>query len=248
VQAGDSLFSVAETLGLSPNELVYWNRELYPTLQTTPALKAGWVLVTDGPPLPTPTPRPTPTPPTQLAGPPNPGLEAFPAGASVTVSYYAISGSTRGELFAAMDANGPYSEWLGSRADAATHTRASFNFRFRTDAAGCSVVLIGAVPVTATYEVTLPSWTAPAGVPDTLVDWWAVTLDEILTHEAHHVELYETYFAEMNAAVQSGTCDTIEAELGRLSDEANLANCEFDLEEYGYAVGLTLDSCVTTGS
>ena len=55
---------MASDLGLSPNELIYWNKETYPTLQSTPALTPGWVLATTGPPIPN---QPTETPPPQLA-------------------------------------------------------------------------------------------------------------------------------------------------------------------------------------
>jgi len=36
VQAGDSLFSVAADLAIGPNELVFWNKDAYPTMQSTP--------------------------------------------------------------------------------------------------------------------------------------------------------------------------------------------------------------------
>jgi len=253
VQPGDSLFSVAADLGLGPNELIYWNKETYPTLQTTPALKPGWVLHTAGRPLPTPTPRATPlpaeTPEPQVAGTVDPGLggvgpEAFPASASVTVSYYAVSGSTPSELFDSMEANGPFSEWLGQRADASVDTDPSFNFRFREGIAGCSVAVTGDVPVTATYHVTLPSWTPPPGVSEDTIDWWLDNMDETVAHEARHIELYESYFAQMNDVVRTGSCETVEAQLTRLAEEASRANCEFDLAEYGYAAGLSVESCL----
>jgi predicted secreted Zn-dependent protease len=253
VQAGDSLFSVAEELGLSPNQLVYWNKDVYPTLQTTPALTPGWVLRTTGPPLPTPIPTPAPaqqTPQPQIAGTVDPGLggvgpEAFPASASVTVTYYAVSGSTPSEVVDSMEANGPFSEWISERADASVETDASFNFRFRDSLGGCSVVLTADVPVTVTYLVTLPSWTPPAGVSQGTLDWWIGNLTETVAHEAHHIELYESYIAQMNEVVRTGTCEFVETEVTRLAAEARRVNCEFDVAEYGYAYGLTVDSCVT---
>jgi hypothetical protein len=134
VQAGDSLFSVAADLQLDPKELVRWNKDTYPTLETTPALKAGWVLRTAGPPVETSQP--------EVAGTVDPGTggvgpEAFPASASVTVTYYAVSGSTPGQLFDSMEANGPWSDWLGERVDASVETDASFDFRFLESGAGC---------------------------------------------------------------------------------------------------------------
>ena len=51
VQKGDSLFSVASSLGVSPKLLVHWNIEEYPRLASSPALKPGTLLAIEGPPL-----------------------------------------------------------------------------------------------------------------------------------------------------------------------------------------------------
>jgi predicted secreted Zn-dependent protease/LysM repeat protein len=254
VQVGDSLFSVAADLGLSPNELVFWNKDTYPTIQTTPALKAGWVLATTGPPLPTrPTPTPRPiapgAPPAQVAarwapGLPSFGSEAFPASGSVTVSTYAASGSTPRQIFASMDANGPWSEWAGENAQAAVQANPSFNFTFRTDASGCRIVPTGGDWVTIAYEVILPSWIPPADVSQRTVDWWIDTIHETVAHEAHHIALYEEARPLMNEAVVGGTCESVGPEIQRIWTDAQRANCEFDLAEYGYAAGLTLEACV----
>jgi predicted secreted Zn-dependent protease len=254
-QPGDSLFSVAAALGLSPNELVYWNKEAYPTLQSTPALTPGWVLSTTGPPLPTASPRPTPTPrpiapatpPPEVAGPgslPAFGPGSFPASASVTVSYYAVSGSTPQQIHASIEDNGPWSDWLGRNAQAHVQVSPSFNFAFRSDGFGCGVVPTGGDFVTITYHVLLPSWTPPAGVSQRTVDWWIETIYGTVAHEGHHITLYESYLPQMNDAVRTGTCASVQDDLERLWFEVNRANCEFDLAEYGYAVGLTLESCL----
>jgi predicted secreted Zn-dependent protease/LysM repeat protein len=250
VQRGDSLFSVAAALGLSPNELVFWNKDTYPTLQSTPALKAGWVLRTAGPPLPTAAPRATPTPVPQVAAPDIPGLPSFgpgdfPASHAVTVSYYAVTGSTPREIELSMQENGPWSEWAGANAQAQVEVRPSFNFGFQSDGGGdCSVVIDGPVPLTLTYHVTLPSWTPPEGVSSVTIDWWIEIINETVVHEAHHITLYESYLPAMNDAVRTGTCESVEADLERLWTDASRVNCEFDLDEYGYAAGLTLESCL----
>ncbi len=266
VQAGDSLFSVAADLAIGPNELVFWNKDTYPTMQSTPALKAGWVLRTTGPPLPTATPRPTrepkppgtpeptlpATPEPQVAGPGAPtlpalGPDSFPASASVSVSYYAVSGGTPQEIHASIQDNGPWSSWAGSNAQAQVETSSSFNFVFRKDGyGGCSVIPTGSVPVTITYHVVLPSWAPPSGVSSGTVDWWTDTIHETVAHEGHHITLYEEHLPAMNEAVRSGTRASVEADLERLITEAQRANCEFDLAEYGYARGLTLESCMAS--
>ena len=250
VQPGDSLFSVASALGIGPNELIYWNKETYPTLQSTPALTPGWVLVTDGPPLPTPVPDVTPEPtipePQVAGGVPLPvfGPAAFPASGSVTVGYYTVTGGSVVEIAQSIAAGGPISGWIGGRATAAVEVSASFDFRFEDGLGGCRVVAFDDTPVDTSYHVILPSWVPPADVSPSVVEWWIDSINDTVAHEGHHIELYESYLPRMNSAVVNGTCESAEADLVRLWDEASHANCVFDLEEYGYAAGLTLDACV----
>ncbi len=100
--------------------------------------------------------------------------------------------------------------------------------------------------VTITYHVVLPSWAPPSGVPSRTVAWWTDTIHETVAHEGHHITLYEEHLPAMNEAVRSGTCASVEADLERLITDAQRANCEFDLAEYGYALGLTLESCMAS--
>jgi predicted secreted Zn-dependent protease len=256
VRRGDSLFSVAAELGLSPNELIFWNADEYPTLHSTPALRAGWVLRTTGPALPTATPRPTPapTPTPVLAAPSMPGMPSFtsasfPATERVTVSWYAVTGASRAEILASILANGPYSEWVGGTATAHVRVQPSFDFYFQTGPVGyCDVVASGDPAVSITYEVLLPAWSPPGGVPVEVgtLDWWAVELGETVAHEAHHITLYEEHLLAMRELVEEGSCASVSDGLGVIWDGALQANCEFDLAEYGYAAGLTLESCLLT--
>jgi len=256
VRRGDSLFSVASDVGASPNELIYWNRDEYPTLQSTPALRPGWVLRIEGPPLPTPTPRPTPqpTPEPILAAPSVPGLPAFsaasfPASERVTVTWYAVSGATPHEISASIEANGPWSEWAGENATAHVLVEPSFDFVFQSaPGGGCTVVATGDPAVAITYHVTLPAWTPPEGVSVGTVEWWADQLHRTVDHEAHHITLYEEHLVAMRDVVATGTCASVPDALQVVWDGAVRANCEYDLAEYGYASGLTLESCVSTGS
>jgi predicted secreted Zn-dependent protease len=255
VRQGDSLFSVAAQLGLSPNELIFWNADEYPTLHSTPALRAGWVLRTIGPPLPTatpvPTPAPTPTP--ILAAPTVPGVPtftsaSFPASDRVTVSWYPVSGASRAEIGASILVNGPHSEWVGGTATAHVRVQPSFDFYFQTGPVGfCDVVASGDPAVSILYEVLLPAWTAPEGtaVEVGLRDWWALQLGETVAHEAHHITLYEEHLLAMRELVDEGSCESVSDGLEVIWQGALQANCEFDLVEYGYAAGLTLESCLS---
>jgi predicted secreted Zn-dependent protease len=255
VQRGDSLFSVAAAIGVSPNELIFWNRDEYPSLQSTPALRPGWVLRTEGPPLPTRTPRPTPvpTPEPLLAAPSVPGLPtftaaAFPASERVTVTWYAIGGATPSDIYDSIEANGPWSEWAGERATAHVLVQPSFDFAFESDrSGGCAVVPRADPAVSITYTVTLPAWVPPPGVSAATVEWWAEQIHRTVAHEAHHITLYEEHLAAMREIVATGTCSSVPDALQVVWDGAMQANCEYDLVEYGYAAGLTLESCMAQG-
>lgn len=60
VGPGDTLVSIASTLGVSHEQLRWWNLSRYPTLESNPmAIQVGWILIADGPAMPTPTPKPT---------------------------------------------------------------------------------------------------------------------------------------------------------------------------------------------
>lgn len=71
VQYGDSLFSVSNATGISPQLLTFWNVDEFPGLASSPALEPGTLLALSGPAMPTPTPRPAPdeTPPPAVAQP-----------------------------------------------------------------------------------------------------------------------------------------------------------------------------------
>lgn len=256
VRRGDSLFSVAADLGLSPRELIHWNRDRYPTLLSTPALRPGWVLRTTGPALPTATPRPTsmPTPTPVLAGPSVPGVPtltaaSFPASDRVTVSWYAVSGATPQQIHESIEEGGPWSDWAGGRATAHVQVQASFDFGFETDGSGgCTVVVIADPPVQLSYEVVLPAWTPPdTGASAGTIEWWSGQLSQTVAHESHHITLYEDRLAAMQEIVATGTCESIPGHLQAAWDEALQANCEFDVAEYGAALGLSVESCVALG-
>ncbi len=254
VQRGDSLFSVAQALGLSPNELVFWNAEEYPTLRSTPALEPGWVLRTTGPALATPTPRPTPAPTRTpvLAAPTVPGVPtftsaSFPASDRVTVNWYPVTGGSRADILASILVNGPYSEWVGGTATAHVRVQPSFDFYFQTGPVGrCDVVASSDPAVSITYEVLLPAWSPPDGgfVAVGTREWWSSELGETVAHEAHHIELYEEHLLAMRDLVGQGSCASVSDGLDVIWDGALQANCEFDLAEYGYASGLTLETCL----
>jgi hypothetical protein len=44
--------------------------------------------------------------------------------------------------------------------------------------------------------------------------------------------------------VAGSTCTNLVSRLTKIATDARRANCQFDLDEYGRAMGLTLDSCL----
>jgi predicted secreted Zn-dependent protease len=254
VKDGESLFSVAADFGVSANELVFWNVAQYPTLHASPALRAGWVLRVTGPPIPTQQPRATPiplpapsdAPEERVASIPQFGPWSFPASDRVTVTFYDVSGVTPREIHDALNAGGPWSEWLQDNAQA--HVKATVTYTFHFDGASdgsCDVVPDAPTPVTFQYEVLLPRWTDAARATESTIEWWLDIIHETVWHEGHHIELYEAALPAMNAAVVNGSCERVAGEIESLMATANRANCEFDLNEYGYEEGLTLASCLS---
>ena len=112
VQTWDTLYGIAQSLGVSEEQLRYWNYEKYPALRGAPrGIHVGWVLITDGPPLPTPTPRPSPRPPTPVPSGAPPGLVELPLltadVADAAEVYHSISGRNPGELSASASSTTP---------------------------------------------------------------------------------------------------------------------------------------------
>lgn len=74
VQPGDTMLTIAAAIGASRDELRWWNLERYPSLTNNPmSITIGWVLATEGEPMPTPIERPTPEPNVAQATPAPPG-------------------------------------------------------------------------------------------------------------------------------------------------------------------------------
>jgi hypothetical protein len=97
------LYGIAVLLGITESQLRWWNLERFPSLRTNPRdLVVGWVLITEGEPMPTPTPRATsqPTPvPTQ--GPiAQPGPNNGGSGSDWTYAAYLTAIAWRSEALA----------------------------------------------------------------------------------------------------------------------------------------------------
>jgi predicted secreted Zn-dependent protease len=188
---------------------------------------------------PTVDPSPTPVPPPELAG---LGREFF--GPDVTVTTYDVRGRTRLQIARSIEASGPRLAWLDGAAAAVTQTEASFNFDLRESSSGCRIVTGNRPAIELDYSVVLPKWDPPANAPNATVEWWNDEFRDIAVHERTHVEIYRDGLDELNEVVESSTCENLEARLERAWAPINREQCEFDMREYGAALGLSIERCL----
>ena len=74
--------------------------------------------------------------------------------------------------------------------------------------------------------------------------WWVGEITSIARHEYHHVAIAQSFLPALDAAVASSTCQSVGPALSAIALQMNTAQCDFDLQQYGYAQGLTLSSCL----
>jgi predicted secreted Zn-dependent protease len=189
-----------------------------------------------------PIPAPTVTPVTAVAGPDRYGTVFF--GPGTTVKSYSVTGPTPFAIIASIHDRGPFDQWAHQRAEAITAARPVQHVELRPTADDCEVVATAQPPVSFTFTITLPRWTAPRQPEAATVAWWNAELARAATHEKHHVDLWRTAAAQMSAAVTTSTCGNLYSHLNAIVRQTTRANCQFDLDEYGSSLGLTLESCL----
>jgi predicted secreted Zn-dependent protease len=190
-------------------------------------------------PTPRPTPKPTPKPPKAAT------ISASFFGAGVKVTTYRVTGGTPSAISSSMTANGPYSSWAGGKALGQTKMTAAYRFVFSTDWSGACSILVEASPaIKLTYAIVLPRWSPPSGTSAATVHWWNDELHLIATHEKVHVSIYRAAAKRANSVLASSTCESATSSLESVWAEAKRDNCEFEMKEYGSALGLSLDSCL----
>jgi predicted secreted Zn-dependent protease len=185
---------------------------------------------------------PTPTP---RDAPPIPSIGASFFGSGAKVVTYVVGGSSAEEIIASIQASGPFSDWLHARAEALTTAVPRYRFVLADTAGQCQVKVTKKPAIIFTFTITLPSWKRPRGVDQATVRWWAKELQRVATHENHHVQIYRDGAARMTAALSHSTCANVADHLTAIIRDIDTAQCEFDLKEYGSALGLSLTSCLT---
>jgi predicted secreted Zn-dependent protease len=189
-----------------------------------------------------PFPTPTPVPVDAIAGPDSYGTAFF--GPGTTVKTYGVTGSTPAAIIASIRARGPFDQWVHQRAEALTAAQASQHIELRPTADDCKVVATAQPPVGFTFTITLPRWAAPKQPDAATVTWWNAELARAAIHEKHHVDLWRDAATRMSDAVTTSTCGNVYSQLNAIVRQTTRENCQFDLDEYGRELGLTLESCV----
>jgi predicted secreted Zn-dependent protease len=186
---------------------------------------------------PTPTPKPTAPPKIPVIG-----SSFFGSGAKVVT--YQVTGSSMSQIIASIQTNGPLSDWIDARAEGLTAAVPRYRFVLSQVAGQCRIVPTAQPAIIFTFTITLPSWNRPKNADSATVRWWAGELLRVATHERHHVEIYRSGASRMTNALGTSTCANVSDHLGAIVKDIDEQQCEFDLKEYGTALGLTLSSCL----
>jgi predicted secreted Zn-dependent protease len=141
-------------------------------------------------------------------------------------------------------ANGPVVKWLNGRAEAVTQADPHYGFELNEVGGQCRIVPKTKPTVYFSFTITLPKWVPPADAGRSTVTWWNDRLKDTAVHERHHVELTRAAGAQMSNAVATSTCESLAGNLTKIANDLNRQNCEFDMREYGAAMGLTLSACL----
>ena len=194
-------------------------------------------------PLPTPRPTPKPTPPP--APPKVASITASYFGSGVKVSTYKVTGTTPQEISRSIQSRGPYSGWLGGRAEGLTKSVPTYRFSFQSDGyGGCDIVVERKPAIRITFTIVLPRWAVPSRVSTATIKWWNAEIKQVAKHEKVHVDIIRAAAKRLNSTLASSTCGNAERRLDAIWADAQRANCEFDMKEYGTASGLSLKACL----
>lgn len=134
---------------------------------------------------------------------------AFAGVPHVVVRTYAVGGSDRATIRAALDAAAPHDRNDGERVEALTHWR--FTWRWTGTARRCD---LEAARVRFAATVTLPRLVeVDALAPDVEADW-ARYRAALEAHEANHVRYAYGHRGEVLAAIRGARCATADAAAG----------------------------------
>jgi predicted secreted Zn-dependent protease len=170
--------------------------------------------------------------------------EAAFFGPNTTVKTYRVFGSTPLEIVESMLARGPRNNWLNERAEAVTLAVPEIRVELVGSGSACHVVARANPAVSFRFTITLPRWEPPSAASRTTVTWWNAELGRAATHEHHHVDLWRAAGTRLSRAATTSTCANLQSRLAAIVKATARENCEFDMDEYGKALGLSLDDCL----
>jgi predicted secreted Zn-dependent protease len=204
-------------------------------------------------PSPTPSPKPTQVPalkpkptPTPVSQPISlvPTITASFFGADVSIKTYTITGNDQQALEASIEASGPRLSWQGNL-EAETVSTTSAHWQYETDTNGhCRIVDTATPAITVSFVIDLPYWQPTSAASKATISWWGSELTRVATHEKHHVTDGQAAIAQANAVLATSTCANAEANLNQVFSDWQRTDCQFDMDEYGKANGLTLAGCM----
>jgi len=194
------------------------------------------------PPLDSEEPEPTPEPPPAAQGIPTYTSDFF--GPNSAVTWYRVTGSTQREVVRSILSNGPVNSWLNERAEAVTLAIPHDRITFDQSGSSCRVSASAKPAFYFSFKITLPRWVPPSSADRATITWWISEIKHVATHENHHVDLWRAAGVAMSKAVVSSTCTNLESHLRTIVNDTRRANCEFDMREYGTAMGLSIESCL----
>ena len=242
VRVGETPFSIASALGVSEEQLLWWNLDKYPSLRTNPRdIAVGWVLITAGEAMPTPTPRPTPKP--TAAPTPGGGSLTLVALPKLTVDvwnaaevYHGITGRNPSELTTSAETNSPSVCHSGPEDGMACAGPSTWNLQptYSYDPISGVCTMTGSTAQVA-YSAYLPQWTSPSPVPSTLLDWWRTVLDHIRWHEEQHVRIFVDYVSRLPGLFSGHPCSEAQAIIDSWSSSLNAAQAAFDADQRSWS-------------
>jgi len=166
-------------------------------------------------------------------------------GPNVVVTTYEVGGATPTQIEAAIERNGAHDSWTGGTIEASTTPTRHEHWQALYDSSGACTVTATADPaISISFVVDLPHWRPDAGTSTTTINWWSGEILRVATHEKHHVDDGDAAALTANAALSVSTCANVESNLQAVYLAWNRADCQFDLDEYGSAMGETMATCL----
>jgi predicted secreted Zn-dependent protease len=113
---------------------------------------------------------------------------------------------------------------------------------------GCAVVTPDGEGLSISFLVDIPDWSPDAASTSYIINWWNAEILRVAIHEKHHVNDGNEMVVEASQALKTSNCDNVETNLNTVYTNWEKADCQFDLDEYGTAMGETMATCMAKRS